>query len=187
MNTIYEGVDLVELGRIMRRGVDHAGCAISPFIDREGGWPLRCCLADSAPGDRLAIVAFSNFPWTSPFCTTGPIAVHAELCGGTSGTFPAQFDHRAQIVRAYGNGSRRRHTILYDLNSLVAAGAGLARTIDRVLEDPRVEFVHTHNVLAGCYSFTARRAQITNTGRSNTALRGPSPAPTLNSDLRLCD
>lgn len=157
MTIVFEGLDPVELQRIMRDGVDHAGSPVAPFVDGDGDWPLRCCLTDSRPGDRLAIIAFSNFPWISPYRTTGPVVVHAEPCAGVTGAYPLQFDDRTQVVRAYGRGDDREHSLIYDLNAIVPAGGGLADSIDRVLRDDRVEFVHVHNVISGCYSFTARR------------------------------
>lgn len=154
----YRGVDPQELDAVLRTGVDHAGHPVEPFADPAGGWPLRCCLSDSAPGDRVAIIAFSPFPWTSPYRAIGPVVVHADPCPGPSGRYPAQFDGRDQVVRAFGDDGERIHTQVYDRHRLVRAGGGLPEAIAEALSDPRVEFVQASNVLAGCYSFTATRA-----------------------------
>lgn len=89
-------------GRVLDTKRDHAGNAAEPFIDDDaGGWPLRCCLRDSLPGDDLAIVAWSPFPWRGPYAETGPVVLHAQLCDRAEGfeRVPAQFRGRRQILR----------------------------------------------------------------------------------------
>jgi Protein of unknown function (DUF1203) len=149
------GAEPVALAELRATGVDHAGNPVVPFVDREGGWPLRCCLTDSARGDELAIVAWSPFPWRGAYAEIGPIVVHAGDCGGTLGNqVPAQFLARAQVVRPYGTD----HRIAYDKALLVEADGSLPAKLGDVLADGEIEFVHVRNVLSGCYSFTARRA-----------------------------
>lgn len=92
--------------------------------------PLRCCLTTSAVGERIAIVAFSPFPWTSAYRETGPVVVHADACQGPDGSFPERFDLRDQIVRAFGNTAERSRSQVYDLHRWVRAGEGLARVIE---------------------------------------------------------
>ncbi len=139
-------------------GVDHVGNPVDSFTDREGGWPLRCCLTDSRPGDEIAIIAFSPFGWTSPYRETGPVVVHTRDCPGHDGLFPTQFEDRDQIVRAFGDADGRVNTQIYDQHRFVRAGDGLVRAIDQILTDPRVREVHLHNVIAQCFSFAATRA-----------------------------
>lgn len=149
------GADSDLLATLWSTGVDHAGEAVVPFVDADGGWPLRCCLTDSRPADELAIVAWSPFPWGGPFAERGPIVVHARPCSGPAGPgVPPQFLARPQVVRPYGHDRR----IAYDHLVLVEAGGGLPGAIAAALADPAVDFVHARNVLAGCWSFTARRA-----------------------------
>jgi len=161
MDITYTGISAQELASILERGTDDGGNAIASFADDDGGWPLRCCLRDSAPGDRLAIIALSPFPWSSPYRETGPVVVHSDSCPGTTSGHPSQFDQRDQVVRAFGDDAGRRHTQVYDLNRLVRAGDGLEAAVQEILCDDRVDFVHVHNVLSQCYSFTATRATTT--------------------------
>ena len=149
------GLDPAELAELLEVGVDHAGVPVEPFEDTHGGWPLRCCLTDSRVGDRIAIVAFSPFPWASPYAETGPVVVHVDGCPGPhTGGVPPQFATRRQVLRVYG----RKHRQLYDLNRLVEPGE-LDDAIAELLADDRVDLVHARNVLPGCYSFTATRAR----------------------------
>lgn len=158
--TTYEvsGLDPETLAELLATGVDHSGTPVEPFEDTEGGWPLRCCLTDSQPGDQLAIVAFSLFPWQGAYRETGPVVVHVAGCpGAPEGSLPQQFEQRRQVLRAYGDAAGRAHTQIYDLHCIVGPGAGLGDAIATILDDDRVEFVQARNVLPGCYSFTARR------------------------------
>lgn len=151
----YSGITARDLKALLARGVDDAGAPIEGFQDIEGGWPLRCCLTDSVPGDAIAIVGHSPFPWVSPYRETGPIVVHTENCPGPTEQFPRQFEARAQVVKAFGRDAGRIRTQVYDLNALVQPGQGLARHISLILQDPRVEEVHVHNVVSQCFSFKA--------------------------------
>lgn len=154
---VYRGLDPHEVARVLHDGVDHAGNPVETFVDPEGGWPLRCCLTDSAPGERLAIIAFSPFTWNSPYRETGPVVVHAAGCLGYDGLLPTAFDARDQVLRAFGDDDGRVNTQVYDRNRLVRAGEGLAAAIEAMLADPRVREVHAHNVVSQCFSFAAER------------------------------
>ena len=150
-----DAIDPTELAALRASGVDHGGNPVEAFTDDEGGWPLRCCLTDSRPGDELAIVAWSPFPWRGPYAEVGPIVVHARDCGGAAdGGVPAQFLTRRQHVRPYGHDRR----IAYDLTGVVDGDGSLPDRLAALLARDEVDFVHVRNVGAGCYSFTARRA-----------------------------
>lgn len=153
-STVIIGTDQSLLRLLRRTGIDHGGNRVEPFTDEGGDWPLRCCLNRSVIGDRLAIVNWSPFNWRGAYRTHGPIVIHADACPAEpDGSLPARFETRPQILRAYGSDRR----LVYELNRLVEPGDGLAAAIDDILADPRVEFVQSFNVLAGCYSFTAQR------------------------------
>lgn len=167
------GTDPEQLEALRRSGFDHHGLALEPFVDdgagSGGGWPLRCCLTDSRPGDRLVIVAWTPFPWSGAYATTGPVVIHADRCpsaqdratyGGShqcgtapAGALPAAFEQRSQILRAYDGA----HLQVYDLARLVEPGQGLSEALTEILADPRANLVQSFNVLHGCWSFTARR------------------------------
>jgi hypothetical protein len=153
-STVIIGTDQLLLKELRRTGIDHGGNRVEPFTDEGGDWPLRCCLTRSAVGDRLAIVNWSPFSWHGAYRTHGPIVIHADACPAEpDGTLPARFETQSQILRAYS----KEHRLIYELNRLVEPGDGLAAAIDDMLADPRVDFVQSYNVLAGCYSFTAQR------------------------------
>ena len=154
-NVTYEGIDAAEYRRVIAAGVDHGGNDIVPFVDERGGWPLRCCLTDSAAGDGLAIIAWSPFPWQGAYTETGPIVVHANGCAGLAPTtgLPRGFDAREITLRPY----TPDRGIAYHRVQHVEPGDGLAARIDELLDHDDVDFVHARNRTGGCYAFTARR------------------------------
>ena len=149
------GIDPVELQSVLGRGVDHGGNPIEPFVDAEGGWPLRCCLQNSRPDDRIAIIAWSPFPWSGPYAEVGPIVVHADECPGASTTavLPDELAERAMTLRPYGPDRR----IAYHRVRHVGADESIEAAAAEVLATDDVEFLHGRNVTGGCYAFTARR------------------------------
>lgn len=154
-NVIFEGIEPVALRGVLAAGIDQGGNPIEPFIDEEGGWPLRCCLTDSRPGDEIAILAWSPFGWNGPYRETGPVVVHTNGCSGTWRTtaLPEEFDGRRMTLRPYGD----EHRILYDLVTPVAQGDGLNAAVQALLEQPEVAEVYGRNVQGGCFAFVARR------------------------------
>jgi hypothetical protein len=164
------GTDPVRLAHLRRSLIDHGGNRVEGFIDDAGGWPLRCCLTDSAAGDHLAIVAWCPFPWSGPFAELGPIVVHVDDCDGAPlPVVPPQFLSRRQVMRPYGFDRQ----ILYDHIVLVEANGSLPHVISAALSRDDVDFVVVRNVLAGCYSFTVRRMPEATAGVASHE-RGPT-------------
>ncbi len=155
MASTFLGIDPTRLRSALETGVDDGGNPIEPFVDRAGGWPLRCCLTDSRPGDRIAIIAWSPMPWTGAYAETGPIVVHTDGCdgGGPQPHLPTELDGRAMVLRPYGPDRR----IAYHRVRHAPAGGSLTELVDELLAHDDVDFVHGRNVTGGCYAFTATR------------------------------
>jgi hypothetical protein len=155
MNALFTGTDPAELRRVLADGTDHDGNPVEPFTDDDGGWPLRCCLTDSQPGDRIAIIAWSPMPWSGAYAETGPIVVHTDGCDtpGPTPRLPADLDARAMVLRPYGPDRR----IAYHRVRHAPAGGSLTDHVEELLAFDDVDFVHGRNVTGGCYSFTATR------------------------------
>jgi hypothetical protein len=151
---VVEAIDSRGLAELRADGVDHRGNVVEPFVDPDGGWPLRCCLTDSRPGDELAIVAWSPFEWSGPYAEVGPIVIHAGECAGfAAGGVPAQFLAREQRLRPYGHD----HRIAYDRITSVAGDGSLPDALAALLACDDVDVVHVRNERAACFSFSARR------------------------------
>lgn len=151
----FTGINGDDLDRALATGLDHGGNAIAPFVDDDGGWPLRCCLTDSAPGDRVAIIAWSPMPWPGAYAETGPIVVHTEGCEVPDPLdhLPAVLDAEPMVLRPYGHDRR----IAYHRVRHLPAGGSLTNRVAELLDQHDVDFVHGRNVTGGCYAFTATR------------------------------
>jgi hypothetical protein len=121
-----EAIPAATLSRIRSTGRDEAGNELRARVDDEGGSPLRCCLRDTAPGERVLLIAYTPPGVTGPYAERGPIFVHAAPCPGYPDVdhYPAALGHRRQIVRGYDR----------------------AGTMD-------IQVAHVRNVAAGCYNF----------------------------------
>ncbi len=147
-----EAIPADVLGRIRARGVDDLGNKVTEMIDEVGGSPLRCCLRDAAPGERIAAIGYDPFPWHGPYAEVGPVFIHADSCAGhqRGRGYPAGFRRREQIFRAYG----LDRTIV---EAVIVDGANAETALATMLERPEIDFVHSRNVAYGCYMFTIRR------------------------------
>jgi Protein of unknown function (DUF1203) len=126
--------------------------ATRAWIDEDGGAPLRCCLRDSTPGERIALVAVTPEGPRGPYRETGPVFLHADGCAGPGDTgYPEDFRSRPQVFRAYD----RDGAIVG--GELVPPGTGQEEVAARLLADPDVAFLQTRNVVFGCYMLTVRR------------------------------
>ena len=149
--TRFSGIDRTELRRVLAAGVDHGGNPIEAFEDETGGWPLRCCLSDSRAGERIAIIAWSPFPWSGPYREVGPIVVPTPDRVDLS-HLPDSLDRAPMVVRPYDH----QHRIAYAKVRHVPAGGSLTAVVRELLDDETIDFVHGRNVTGGCFSFEAR-------------------------------
>ncbi|MEV0438649.1 DUF1203 domain-containing protein [Streptomyces spectabilis] len=146
---------------------DDAGRPCVPYVDAEGGSPLRCCLRPVPPGDRVALVAYAPLRrWaartgTQPgaYDEQGPVFIHADPCEG-----PAEAGHypfaRAGALRAF-----RR----YDAQGRIVGGrllelpedttAGYDEAFREAFAEPEVTQVHVRAVEYGCLHFVVHRPE----------------------------
>jgi len=129
-----------------------AQSAVRVWVDEEGGAPLRCCLRDSRRGERVALVSATPPGPVGAYQESGPVFMHADGCDGASSrTYPDDFRRRQQVFRAYD----AQGSIMG--GELVDAGNDQEAVAERLLADPAVAFLHTRNVVHGCYMLTIRR------------------------------
>jgi hypothetical protein len=122
------------------------------WLDEEGGAPLRCCLRDSVPGERVALVSVAPPGPAGAYRETGPVFLHADGCAGpASPGYPEAFRGRRQVFRAYdATGSIVG-------GEVVESGTGQEAVAERLLADPSIAFVQSRNVVYGCFMWTMRR------------------------------
>ena len=130
-----------------------AADATRTFIDDDGGAPLRCCLRDSRPGERIALVAVTPEGPQGAYRETGPVFLHADGCSGPTDTgYPEEFRRRTQVFRAYD------HAGVIVGGEVVRPGSGQEEAAARLLADTDVAFLQTRNVVFGCYMLTITRS-----------------------------
>ena len=121
------------------------------FVADHDGRPLRCCLRDSLTGERLSLMSVTPVGPEGAYQESGPVFVHAAGCPGPEDeSYPHQFRSRDQVFRAYGHEGS-----IVDAQ-LVPAGEGQEAVAFALLNRPDVAFVHSRNVLHGCYMFEMR-------------------------------
>jgi Protein of unknown function (DUF1203) len=150
---VFEPIPPATLDQIRAAGIDEAGNRLTVQTDSTGGNPLRCCLRETAPGERVLLIAYTPPGTRGAYAERGPVFIHAGPCGGypASGRYPPALAHRQQVVRAYDHDGRIAGGIL------VRDGEHAMTVIRELLARPHVALVHLRNVGYGCYNFTVRR------------------------------
>jgi hypothetical protein len=148
------------------RVLDDAGQRMAPFIDSEGGSPLRCCLRRIRPGERVALVSYAPLRrWAQQagacpgaYDEVGPVFIHPSDCPGPDGTgFPAELTGTHRVLRAYSADGQILGGRLASAAEL-ADPASAESVLAEVLADPAVSVVHVRAVEFGCFACEARRA-----------------------------
>lgn len=140
------------LQAVRTEGRDVSGQPVVPVL-ATGGEPLRCCLRDARPAERLILFGYEPVIPASPYREIGPVFAHAEPCGGPAGTsYPADWRGRRQVLRAYDergwiHSASREHD-----------GSDPEAVIEQLLADPQVVQLHSRNVVYGCYMFRIVRS-----------------------------
>jgi len=149
---VFEAIPQDRLQQIRAAGVDEGGNRLAVQTDAEGGSPLRCCLRESAPGERVLLIAYTPPGTRGAYAERGPVFIHAQPCEGylTPHEYPPALRHRQQVVRAYDRDGRIADGMLAsdDEHAMTVIGELLTR--------PDVALVHVRNVGYGCYNFAVR-------------------------------
>jgi hypothetical protein len=147
----FEAIPAAELAEIRAAGRDEAGNSLTVQADN-GGSPVRCCLRETRPGERVMLIAYTPPGTAGAYAERGPVFVHADPCEGypTPHRYPPGLRHRMQVVRAYDRQGRIADGVL------AADGLQAEAVIAEMVARPDVELVHLRNVGYGCYNFAVR-------------------------------
>jgi hypothetical protein len=147
----FEAIPAAGLAEIRAAGRDEAGNSLTVQAGN-GGSPVRCCLRETRPGERVMLIAYTPPGTAGAYAERGPVFVHADPCEGypTSRRYPPGLRHRMQVVRAYDRQGRIADGLL------AADGLQAEAVIAEMLARPDVELVHLRNVGYGCYNFAVR-------------------------------
>ncbi|QEV18137.1 DUF1203 domain-containing protein [Streptomyces alboniger] len=148
------------------RDVDDAGRPCVPYVDPEGGDPLRCCLRAVEPGERVALVSYAPLRrWAAEsgarpgaYDEQGPVFIHADPCEGPARErdgYPYSRAGALRTVRRYNAEGRIVGGRLLEIPAEETKGFDAA--FDEAFADPEVVLVHVRAVEYGCFHFEVRR------------------------------
>jgi Protein of unknown function (DUF1203) len=117
--------------------------------DSKPGFPCRVSLVDAEIGESVFLLNFEHLPGLSPYRSVGPVFVResAEETYSKTNEIP-------EVLRVPGRLLSMR---TYDANDLlvnaeVIESGEVDQSIQRLLADPSVRYIHVHNARPGCYS-----------------------------------
>ena len=140
---------------LQRGGPDAYGQPPERQISDGSGVPCRHCLTRVAKGEPYLIFAYRPFPTDQPYAETGPIFLHAESCPRFEGAnaIPEILSERPEFVmRGYDQHDR----IVYE-SCAVVAGDRIKEDAERLLDLPRVEYLHVRGRASTCYQCRIER------------------------------
>ena len=107
---------------------------------------------DADVGDELLLLPFEHLAALSPYRASGPVFVRARAQRAVlePGVVPPYVTRRLMSVRAYDASDMM-------LAGEVCEGAEVPATLERLMEDVAVSFIHLHNAKRGCFSCRVER------------------------------
>jgi hypothetical protein len=122
------------------------------IADSPGGYPCRHCLRWAQPGESVILFPYTSIPPGHPYSESGPIFVHAAPCERYSATseYPADF-RNGRAFRAYDANYNM-------IDAEFANGNDPEAVIEKLLQNPKTEFVDARSVTRGCFTFRIPRA-----------------------------
>ena len=116
-------------------------------VDAKPGYPCRVTLEDAEPGESVLLVNYEHLPVNTPYRSAHAVFVRegATTSAPISNRIPEQLKIRLLSIRAIGGDG-----MLIDAD--VVHGEESEPVIRRLLDDPRVDYLHVHNAKPGCYA-----------------------------------
>ena len=124
------------------------------IADESPGFPCRVSLADAEVGDELLLLPFEHLSARSPYRASGPVYVRARARRAVlePGVIPPYVTRRLMSVRAYDASDMM-------VAGEVCEGADVHATLERLMGDDAVAYVHLHNARRGCFSCRVERVR----------------------------
>jgi hypothetical protein len=123
------------------------------IADRAPGFPCRVSLEDAAPGETVVLVSYQHQPADSPYRAAGPVFVResARQAAPAANEIPALLRLRTLSLRAYDADG-------FMVEADVVDGREMEAVIERLLNNPRTQYLHVHFAKPGCYACRIDRA-----------------------------
>jgi hypothetical protein len=138
--------------RIRREMKDDFGHALSVRRD-SSRHQCRACLNLTEPEEGFILLSYSPFKSDQPYAEVGPIFIHEKECRRYSQTheYPAEFPREAVVLRAYNERDEIE-------DAGFVGNRPVEQAIARLLENPRVSYLHARNSTYGCFIFRIDRS-----------------------------
>lgn len=116
-------------------------------VDSKPGYPCRISLTEAEVGDTVLLLNYEHQPADTPYRSTYAIFVRewAEKAAPEMNEVPESLRIRLLSVRAFDE-----QGALIDAD--VVHGSELEGTIERMLENETISYLHVHNAKPGCYA-----------------------------------
>ena len=116
-------------------------------VTAKPGFPCRITLTDAEPGEMVLLLNYEHQRAATPYRSTHAIFVREDAITTAKVTdrVPDSLATRLLSVRAFDP-----EGMMIDAD--VVEGAALEPLIERMVEDPRVDYLHVHNARRGCYA-----------------------------------
>jgi hypothetical protein len=116
------------------------------------GFPCRVSLVDRALGERVLLLNHLSHEVANPYRASHAIFVAeaAEEAAEFIDELPPVFKTRVLSLRGFDSNGMMAAAIL-------AQPGEADRGIRHLLEDPRIEIIHAHNAIRGCFSAKIER------------------------------
>lgn len=123
------------------------------IVNKNPGFPCRVSLEDAEVGEEVILLPFEHHSTTSPYRASGPIFIRKGAAKALVGIneIPNMLLHRLLSVRAYDEAGCMQ-------NAVVVEGNQLQTSIQELLNDETVAYLHIHNAKPGCYNCLVERA-----------------------------
>lgn len=123
------------------------------IVEEKPGYPCRVSLADAEIGETVILMNFQHQPAESPYQATHAIFVrqNVEQAFPDIGVIPESIKTRLISVRAFDD----EHNMI---NADVVDGSRLSESIQAILQDTKVAYLHLHNAKPGCFAARVTRA-----------------------------
>lgn len=122
------------------------------FIADSHGFPCRISLTDAEIGQEVILVNYEHQPADSPYRSTHALFVRAgEQQYDAVDEVPEQLRRRLLSVRGFDH-----QGMMHDAD--VVEGKQLESLIQRLFDNPSIDYLHVHIARPGCYAARVERA-----------------------------
>ena len=117
------------------------------------GYPCRVSLEDAERGESVYLLNYEHHDVDSPYRSSHAIFVRAKAAQAHVGVdeVPESLTIRLLSLRAFDT---NHDMVAAD----VVKGRDAAAAINKIFEDPQVQYIHIHNAKPGCFAARAIRA-----------------------------